>query len=457
MLRSRQAESDALAEVNTRERNYRRGLAVADMVAAGGAMIAAFLLIGQDQLRPSYLLVMPLIVLVSKIQGLYDHDDLVMTRSTVDELPKLANLATLFALLLFLSRHLIISGTPGGRDVVAVWVLLIVFLAVSRYIARAIAAAVSPVERCAVLGDLGVYRRLQSKVGNRRGLALVCAVPLDEVLSGEVTVEDLARDQQVHRLIIAPTETVSGDDTIDVVRAAKATGLRVSLLPACSAPSGAPSQLDNLGGITLLGVPRFGLSRSSAACKRAFDLVGVTLLLIATAPLLAVCALLIKLDSPGPVLFRQIRVGSRRQALRIQAAHDVHGADAMKSSCSRPQRGARDCSRSTTIRASPASGRWLRRTHLDELPQLFNVVRGEMSLVGPRPLIARRGQDIVGLRSSPPLPHAGHDRPVADPRRAASRWRDGQARLPVRRQLVALGRREDPAAHGPIVLAREGQ
>ena len=279
VLRSRQAESDALAEVNTRERNYRRGLAVADMVAAGGAMIAAFLLIGQDQLRPSYLLVMPLIVLVSKIQGLYDHDDLVMTRSTVDELPKLANLATLFALLLFLSRHLIISGTPGGRDVVAVWVLLIVFLAVSRYIARAIAAAVSPVERCAVLGDLGVYRRLQSKVGNRRGLALVCAVPLDEVLSGEVTVEDLARDQQVHRLIIAPTETVSGDDTIDVVRAAKATGLRVSLLPSVLGAVGGSVALDNLGGITLLGVPRFGLSRSSAACKRAFDLVSVTLLL----------------------------------------------------------------------------------------------------------------------------------------------------------------------------------
>jgi len=92
-------------------------------------------------------------------------------------------------------------------------------------------------------------------------------------------------------------------------------------------------------------------------------------------------------------------------------------------------------------------GRWLRRTSLDELPQLVNVLRGEMSLVGPRPLVVDEDERIVGqdrhrLLLTPGMTGPWHRR---HPRAAR---RNGQGRLPVPRQLVALERREDP----PILL-----
>ncbi len=110
-----------------------------------------------------------------------------------------------------------------------------------------------------------------------------------------------------------------------------------------------------------------------AMAKRAFDLLGAALGLLLLAPLLAVLALLIKRDSPGPVFFRQRRIGRGGQAFRIHKLRTmVAGADGPP----------------LTVGADPRitrTGAWLRRTRLDELPQLIDVLRGDMSLVGPRP------------------------------------------------------------------------
>jgi lipopolysaccharide/colanic/teichoic acid biosynthesis glycosyltransferase len=125
------------------------------------------------------------------------------------------------------------------------------------------------------------------------------------------------------------------------------------------------------------------------AC-RALDLVGTLLILLVLAPLLALIALIVKLDSPGPVLFRQQRVGRDRRPFLVAkfrtmqhgADHDVH----------------RDYMLALIESGTPAPklagdarvtrfGGLLRRTSLDELPQLWNVLRGDMSLVGPRPPI----------------------------------------------------------------------
>ena len=113
--------------------------------------------------------------------------------------------------------------------------------------------------------------------------------------------------------------------------------------------------------------------------KRAFDLVATVVALLVLAPLLAVIALLIKLDSPGPVFFRQERVGQLGKLFRIHKFRTMV-ADA-------PQRGL-----ALTVGADPRitrSGAWLRRTRLDELPQLIDVLLGRMSLVGPRPEVPR--------------------------------------------------------------------
>lgn len=123
--------------------------------------------------------------------------------------------------------------------------------------------------------------------------------------------------------------------------------------------------------------------------KRLFDLLGAAAALLLLAPLLLVVALVIKLDSPGPVFFRQERVGRHGRLFRIHKFRTMV-ADA-------PQRGP-----ALTVGADPRitrSGAWLRHTRLDELPQLIDVLRGCMSLVGPRPEVPHYVQHYPpGLR-----------------------------------------------------------
>ncbi len=120
--------------------------------------------------------------------------------------------------------------------------------------------------------------------------------------------------------------------------------------------------------------------------KRALDIFGATLGLIVSAPLVSVLAVLIKLDSPGPIFFTQERVGQNGRTFRmIKLRTMVDGADRMLdelidlSSLDQPAFKLKDDPRITRV------GKFLRRWSLDELPQLWNVIRGEMSLVGPRP------------------------------------------------------------------------
>jgi lipopolysaccharide/colanic/teichoic acid biosynthesis glycosyltransferase len=113
--------------------------------------------------------------------------------------------------------------------------------------------------------------------------------------------------------------------------------------------------------------------------KRLFDLVVAAAALLLLSPLLLGLAVLIRLDSPGPVFFRQERVGRHGRTFRIHKFRTMV-VDA-------PQRGL-----ALTVGADPRitrSGAWLRRTRLDELPQLIDVLQGHMSLVGPRPEVPR--------------------------------------------------------------------
>ncbi len=111
--------------------------------------------------------------------------------------------------------------------------------------------------------------------------------------------------------------------------------------------------------------------------KRLFDVLGSALALALLAPLLLAVALIVKLDTPGPVFFRQERVGRRGVPFRI------HKFRTMRAGAAGPQLTAVDDPRITR------AGRWLRRTRIDELPQFIDVLQGRMSLVGPRPEVPR--------------------------------------------------------------------
>jgi len=158
----------------------------------------------------------------------------------------------------------------------------------------------------------------------------------------------------------------------------------------------AGSEVGQIGGLPFLSSSPPVLSRSARIAKRCMDVVGSALLLTLLMPAGLVIALAIKLDSKGPVLFRQVRVGrngERFHALKFRTM--VEGADDMVEELM----GNSIDPDWLVLERDPRVtrlGRFLRRTSIDELPQLWNVLKGEMSLVGPRPLPVRDDERIRG-------------------------------------------------------------
>jgi exopolysaccharide biosynthesis polyprenyl glycosylphosphotransferase len=203
------------------------------------------------------------------------------------------------------------------------------------------------------------------------------------------------REFDVHRVFLIPA---SGDSEtmLDAVSSTTALGVKVSIVPRLLEVVGSAVEFDTVGGVTLLGVRRPGLSRSSRAVKRAMDIAGSGLGLLLLAPIGALIAIAIKLDSPGPLFFRQRRVGRDGRVFKMLKFRSmVDGAEA--------QRAALQALNETDglfkITEDPRVtriGRVLRRASIDELPQLINVLRGDMSLVGPRPLVLDEDRLVEG-------------------------------------------------------------
>ena len=199
----------------------------------------------------------------------------------------------------------------------------------------------------------------------------------------------------VDRVVMLATD-VDNRLLLDIVKRSATLGVKVSLIPSLLEVVGSAVEFDTVGGVTLLGLRRHGLSRSSLAIKRAMDLFGASVGVALLAPLGLLIALAIKLDSPGPVFFRQPRVGRRgRVFAMLKFRSMVDGAEA--------QRAALEAFNETSglfkLRADPRVtrvGRLLRRASIDELPQLINVLRGDMSLVGPRPLVVEEDRLVDG-------------------------------------------------------------
>jgi lipopolysaccharide/colanic/teichoic acid biosynthesis glycosyltransferase len=164
----------------------------------------------------------------------------------------------------------------------------------------------------------------------------------------------------------------------------------------------APSRPGSVGKVRRelerLGQPR---SRTERALKRSFDLVGGAVLLIVLAPVWLIISLLIKADSPGPILFRQRRIGQYGVPFRMFKFRTMaDGADTRKAALLHMNEAAEGLFKISGDPRLTRTGRWLRRTSLDELPQLLDVISGRMSLVGPRPLIPQEDSQITGAHRS---------------------------------------------------------
>jgi len=194
-------------------------------------------------------------------------------------------------------------------------------------------------------------------------------------LLGELTeLADVVARYGIQRVIVC-FPAARDEDLVPLVRACRPLPVDICVVPrmyelGAALPRG---YLDELCDIPLVPLRRLGHGRLGAGAKAAFDVAGATALLVAVTPVLLALAVAVRRDGGGPALFRQTRLtrsGKTMELLKLRSMIDHADSDT---------RWAVLPEHTTNL------GRWLRRTHLDELPQLLNVLRGEMSLVGPRP------------------------------------------------------------------------
>jgi len=261
----------------------RRSLALADMVAAGLALaLCVGALSPDDNLHLVTLLALPLVVIAGKIQRIYDRDELVLNKSTIDEAPKLFQLATFYALLVYVFDEQLLSGALGSAQMLGLWLALFFFAVMARWVARLVVRRALGPERCLFVGSDESFERLLEKLSGdepraelvgRMSLSLTADPKL--IAAATAQLHGLVEDLDIHRVVIESQE--SPQHVLDFVREAKATGVPVSLLPRILDVVGAAIEVDHLDGVTLLGVRQFGLSRSSILLKRSFDILGATI------------------------------------------------------------------------------------------------------------------------------------------------------------------------------------
>jgi exopolysaccharide biosynthesis polyprenyl glycosylphosphotransferase len=394
-----------LPSVLRRELVHRRLLAVADVLAAGLALVLVLVLLGNDQPGLATLLGIPLVLVVFKVAGLYDRDQMRLVHSTLDEAPILIQLTGLYALGVTILQPLLIDGGLGAEQIAVLWLASFAAVMGGRMLARSVAGLASPVERCLVIGESEQGERIREKLASSHAHAAVIAtLPLigDDIrrFGNPETIRRIVVDLQLHRIIIAPGDSDTGGIT-ELIRIAKAAGVQVSVLPGMLEVVGSAVEFEDLDGMTMLGVRPFGLSRSSRILKRAFDLVTTTIGLLAVAPIIAAIAAAIRLESKGPIFFRQVRVGRDGRHFRIFKFRSmVTGAEQQKDGLRALNEVGEGMFKIADDPRVTRVGRILRKTSLDELPQLFNVLLGEMSLVGPRPLVTDEDAQVLGLDRS---------------------------------------------------------
>ena len=213
--------------------------------------------------------------------------------------------------------------------------------------------------------------------------ALVCGTANDLI--------ELSRRRMIDRVIVALPHSAERR-LVEVLHKLHRMPVEISLAPDMVGFSVASRDSTEFGGLPLIDVYGKPLSFGQNLAKGIFDKVVGALALIVAGPVMLACALAIKLDSKGPVLFSQNRLGFGDRVIRVFKFRTMY---AEASDHNGETQSSRDDPRITRV------GRFLRRSSLDELPQLFNVLRGEMSLVGPRPhavamhIHHRRNEDIV--------------------------------------------------------------
>jgi exopolysaccharide biosynthesis polyprenyl glycosylphosphotransferase len=347
---------------------------------------------------------LPLWVVGAKVYGLYDRDARNPDHSTVDEIPSIFHFVTVVVWLFFAFSWITGLTNPSQLKLGTFWALAIGAVIGLRATARSVARRQPAYVQNAIIigaGDVGQLMARKLLNHSEYGINLVGfidAQPKERreglgdltILGSLGDVPELVRRFDIERVVIAFSNE-SHEATLELIRSLKDLDVHIDIVPRLFEIVGPRLSINAVEGVPLVSIPPLRLPRSSRFVKRALDLSLSLAGLVLVAPFFALIALLIKLDSRGPVLFTQTRMGSRDRTFRMYKFRTmVESADVEKSALKHLNKHANGDARMFKVPRDPRVtrvGRFLRRFSLDELPQLVNVVKGEMSLVGPRPLV----------------------------------------------------------------------
>jgi exopolysaccharide biosynthesis polyprenyl glycosylphosphotransferase len=257
-------------------------------------------------------------------------------------------------------------------------------------------------------GDVGqsiAYKLLQHPEYGANLVGFVDAQPKERrndledltIVGDPSELDQIVRSLDIERVIVS-FSGASDTETLDLVRSLTDLDVRVDVVPRLFELMTPGAEMHSVEGIPLVGLPPRRLPRSARVLKRTFDLVMSIIAGIVFIPSLAIIAVAIKIDSRGPVFFRQVRMGANETPFTILKFRTMQSdADGRKGEVAHLNRHLGADDRMFKIASDPRVtrlGQFLRRTSIDEFPQLWNVVKGEMSLVGPRPLILEEDSHV---------------------------------------------------------------
>ncbi|HET8811931.1 MAG TPA: sugar transferase [Gaiella sp.] len=400
-----------------RGRAVRRSLAAADLTALVTAFVALqFVFPAQasndrlslDSEAILFAASLPVWVVLARAMGLYDRDAERPEHTTVDDLVGIVSLVTTVIWLSFVVAFVTGSADPDFGKWVVFWALAIVLIAVARSIVRmGVLRRSALVQRALIVGtdrnaQLVARKLLQHPEYGISLVGFVDASPtrLREevaevpVLAGVEQLPTLVEQNGIDRVVFGFSGATERQ-MLRLVRQLQSLGVQVDLVPRLFEALGPNANVTSIEAMQLVSLPPTRMNRDALLLKRAFDVMGSALLLVLLSPFLAAIAVWIKLDSPGPVLFRQIRLGFDQRpftALKFRTMrsdtssveHRAYVQRAMSTDTTPEEGGLYKLERPDVV---TRAGQFLRRTSLDELPQLWNILRGDMSLVGPRPCI----------------------------------------------------------------------
>jgi len=395
----------------------RRVLVLADVVGLTGAFLLAQLAtpssggvnaIGRREEWLLFLLFLPLWVAAARLYGLYSRDEERTDHTTIDDVGGVFHLVTVGTALTFFAGSLSGMIDPNRLKMAIFWLAAVAFMSLGRVLGRiACRHSASYLQNTLVVGSGGAAELIARKLQRHSEYGLELVGVIDDVVKEDPVKEDLAgfpyfsslaiapflcRALSVERIIVA-FPCAERQRVVSLIRELRELDIQIDVVPFFFDVLSPSMDVHSIEGLPLLGLRPARLPKSSILFKRAMDLALSALALLVLAPLFGLIAIAVRLDSKGPVFFRQVRMGRKDRTFRIFKFRTMQmDADERKSAVSHLSKHAHAGGDPRMFKISDDPrvtrvGRLLRRYSLDELPQLLNVFTGDMSLVGPRPLI----------------------------------------------------------------------